>query len=282
MTRLVLLLSALAVASSLLPTTQLLVRARSVGAARTTATIMKKGRAQGGGPKIALKKKHRKTDAERAADKHAADIVRRAATMKRRPTVITSRQGERFSEYVGAGSSQYPVFARPTGDHDWVKVGHVALAPGEAELSAAEAAWLQKRCILEHAARLHPTLQQQKAILQCGLGPAVVPSSDSDSDKTAEGASAEEATEGANDDVELLVAPEQGVGGALAPAAAAAQATSCGFLGLPLPSGHYFGDSSAMAVQTDSSKVQLSKLGDDAKSAIAVQQTKTLGLRSLG
>lgn len=277
-TRLVLLLSALAVASSLLPTPQLLVPARSVGAARAAAAIMKKGRSQGGGPKIALKKKRRKTDAERAADKHAAEIVRRAATMKRRPTVITSRQGERFSEYVGAGSSMYPVFARPTGDRDWVKVGHVALAPGEAGLSAAEAAWLQKRCILEHAARLNPTLQQQKAILQCGLGPAVVPSSasdETDGEEVAEAAAAEEAA--ANENVELL---EEG--SALAPAAAAAQAASCGFLGLALPKGHYFGDSSVMAVQTDSSKVQLSKLGDDAKSAIAVQQTKTLGLRSLG
>ena len=36
------------------------------------------------------------------------------------------------------------------------------------------------------------------------------------------------------------------------------------------------------ACMTDASKVTLSKLGNDAKSAIAVQQSKTLGLRSLG
>jgi len=268
------LLSVHTLAHSLLPMPYVPTRAFTANLRPAATITMKKGRAQGGGPKIPMqKKKNPKTDAERAADKKAAEIVRRTAVLsKRKPTVVTSRQAERFSNFVGNGASQYPVFARPAGDRDWVKVGHMALGP-TAKMSAAEAAWLQKRCILEHAGKLHPKLLQQKDILQCGLGPVVV---------RTEGAEEEGAEEGvdANENVELLSADEGGMT-TLPRQIAMEQASTCGFLGLPVNSGHYYGDSSVAAQQKDSSKVTLTKLGNDAKSAVQLQQAKVLGLHSL-
>ena len=60
-------------------------------------------------------------------------------------------------------------------------------------------------------------------------------------------------------------------------------AAACGFMGTPVDTdGHYWGKQLAAngAVGTDGRKVTLSGLGNDAKSAVAEQFSKQLGLRS--
>jgi len=239
-----------------------------LAATRVADVTMKKGRAQGGGPKIATRKKRTKTEGERAVDKRATELARRVATAKRRPTLGAGRQRERFVDIVDGGAARFPVFARPSGDKDWLPVGHVSIRDGT-EMTAEQAANLQKRLIFEHAVRLHPPLQLHSDTLECGLG-------------VAEFAEATEATEAGE-----AAAPEPTLLASDAPTPTSAfdilqAASTCGFLGNPLPAGHYFGDSSPEALQSDTRKVKLTCLGDDAKSAIAVQTTKTLGLRSLG
>ena len=228
------------------------------------APCMKKGRSQGGGPKISLKnKKLRKTEADHAADKRAAQLVRVAKNAKRKPPVGEGRQQDRFVEQCNDGSVKHPVFARVAGDLEWLHVGHVSIAM-ESELTAAQAAKLQKRLILDHAPRVHPlALQPNSDILECGLG--------------APGAEEEGA--------DTLLQPhllDVMDSGPLPPMQALKLAAECGFKGSPLPSGHYFGEAGADAMGTDETKVQLGKLGNDAKSKILVQQMKTLGMRSLG
>lgn len=238
-------------------------RVRPAGVARCAATVMKKGRGQGGGPKISTRKTQRKTEGEQADEKRAAALKRRIATSKRRPTITPGRQEERYTRQCASGAARHKVFARVTGDLDWLEVGHVSIAAGS-DTTPDAASRLMKRLILEHAAALHPTLLQQSDILECGVAGA-------------EGSDEDDAA--AQEQVVLLSAGEAAP---LLPAAALRRAATCGFLGLPLPSGHYFGDSEVSAIVSDDRKVTLSKLGNNAKSAVAVQQSKTLGLRSLG
>ena len=65
---------------------------------------------------------------------------------------------------------------------------------------------------------------------------------------------------------------------------ATALASTCGFLGAPIPdAGLYWSDSATEQVARDERNVNLNNaLGNAAKSAVAVQASKTLGLRSLG
>ena len=86
-----------------------------------------------------------------------------------------------------------------------------------------------------------------------------------------------------DEDVMMLDASEDEPTAVLSRGQVLLRASKCGFLGLPRPgTGHYFGDNSPDAHQTDARNVKLSRLGNDAKSAIQEQQSKTLGLRSLG
>lgn len=240
---------------------------RAVIARRTEPAIMKKGRSQGGGPKISLKKKRSKTEGEKWEDKRLSTMARRVATAKKRPHVAPGQQRDRFAQHCEDGSLRHPVFARPTGQPDWVEVGHVSIAPDSA-MTAEDAARLQKRLILEHAARLHPSLQQHNAILEAGLGKPDV------------GGAESEMVEDSNADIEALVEALPSSGDLIL--IQQSNAGMCGFLGLALPGGHYFGDNSPDVAATDERKVKLSRLGDDGKSAIAEHNSKMLGLRSMG
>ena len=123
------------------------------------------------------------------------------------------------------------------------------------------AARLQKRLILEWAVRLHKPLQPQAEILECGI---VLDTTEEDAEPVMLEAADEEESR-------LLVQAPRYV------------AASCGFLGHPLPGGHYYGDNSQVGDGLDdNTKVKWSKLGNNAKSAIQEQTSKTLGLRSLG
>ena len=104
-------------------------------------------------------------------------------------------------------------------------------------------------------------LQPQAEILECGI---VLDTTEEDAEPVMLEAADEE-------EARLLVQAPRYV------------AASCGFLGHPLPGGHYYGDNSQVGDGLDdNTKVKWSKLGNNAKSAIQEQTSKTLGLRSLG
>ena len=263
----------LATAGSLVPA---LGRTRgSVAAPRTpTPPIMKKGRKQGGGPAISTRKSRRKSEGQRSADKRITEAVRRAAVSKRRrPSLAIARQRDRFDQHSAAASVRHLVFARAAGDSEWLEVGQVSIAAGavgaEGEaVTAEQAVRLHKRLILQHATRLHPHLQPVSGILECGLAEKQQPQQPEDAPVGGEAA--------ATHPVPLPSASP------LPLSDAKALAATCGFRGAALPAGHYFGDNSPTLLVSDARKVKLSRLGDDSKSAVAIHQSKTLGLRSLG
>ena len=229
---------------------------------RCEPLLMAKGRKQGGGPKIALKKKSKKTEAQRASERRLAALARAESTRKRAPVIGAGRQSERYAEQMSQGGTRISVYARVSaGDSaqpgPWTAVGDVCVARG-ASTSPELAARLQKRLILAHAARMHPLLQRDSSSLECGVGEAAPAGSD-----------------GAEPTVRLLESGAQ-------PTAekAHALAASCGFLGLPIPErGHFWAAARAEKRASDSRKVTLNAFGDSAKSVIAKQLTETLGLR---
>ena len=234
---------------------------------------LKKGRAQGGGPKIALRRKKSKTEGQLSSDKRIAEMRRREMTRKKRPIIMYGRQGQRFKEHVKEGSVQHPVYARQyaegANENEWLCVGHVTIAKDvAATTTAADAARFQKRLILEHGCRVHRQLQLQRELLECGLG--------SPEDTGAEAFS----EEGAVTDV----VPIEGGAAPTDEAAAYSNAATCGFSGLPIPdAGHYYSSAETERVARDQRNVNLvNAFGKAAKSATAVQESKTLGLRSLG
>ena len=94
-------------------TTSRAVWAHSIqGSATRSVVIMKKGRKQGGGPKITTRKVKRKTEAELATEKRKRDLTRLAVTRKKKPTLGIARQHERFTAQVSDGSPRFPVFVR--------------------------------------------------------------------------------------------------------------------------------------------------------------------------
>ena len=226
----------------------------SCAVARTPAVLMKKGRAQGGGPKISLGRK-RKTETEISAAKLRTELARAAKRHKKKPTIMQGRQADRFADQATPDTPGWPVFARGADveDAEWLAVGEVSVS-ATSGIDHLDAARIQKRLILEHARRLHPTLQLLDA-LECGL-----PVSERDGDPTS---------------LERADAPPAG--------SALELAAMCGFRATPRPTdGHYWGDSGADGAPqaTDASKVKLDRLGNDAKSAVAEKFQKTLGLRS--
>jgi hypothetical protein len=231
----------------------------------TCAIVMKKGRKQGGGPKIALKKTTTKTEGQKAIEKRVAEQARRAATRKKRPTIMYGRQRSRYLEQVDDGAERALVFLRARGEEEWLECGHVSIAKGS-KLSLLDAAGYQKRLILEHGTRVHRRLQMQREMLECGIGPAIEPGAD------------EAAAEGAVVTVERSEAAEP------SKESLSAIATTFGFLGAPIPDAQkYWSDGTTDQVASDARKVNLNNaLGNAAKSAVAVQTSKTLGLRSLG
>ena len=240
---------------------------------RNAAVVMKKGRKQGGGPKISLKKKKRKTEGELANDKRINEIARREATRKlARPSCMAD--SVTTSPSRSPTVLRAPVYIRAKGEEEWLECGHVCVDVGT-QTSLEDAARYQKRLILEHGTRVHRRLQMQRETLECGLGPC-------DDDMAAVGDEASDGVVASN--VVLIERSAATDEGTLPVAASFALAATCGFLGAPIPdAGHYWSDSSTEQVARDEKNVNLNNaLGNAAKSAVAVQTSKTLGLRSLG
>jgi len=211
-----------------------------------------------------------------SADKKLTEMRRREATRKKRPTVMYGAQKKRFSEQVGDGAERAPVFARARGEEEWLEVGQISVAKG-AETTVADAARYQKRIILGHATRVHRHLQMQSEVLECGLGEPT-------SAGAADAADAADADTAPASNILLI---ERGVGtddDSMPFAASFAMAATCGFSGAPIPdAGHYYSNSATDDVARDARKVNLqNQMGNAAKSEVAVQASKTLGLRSLG
>jgi len=189
---------------------------------------------------------------------------RREITRKKRPIIMYGRQKSRFSEQVSEGSAPTPVFARVHGEATWLEAGHISVAEGSGSTTA-DAARHQKRLILEHATRVHRHLQLHREALECGLG---MPAADDElAEKIVLIERGTPAEEGSMSNDNLLVF-----------------AATCGFSGAPIPdAGHYFSDSSTDQVAKDARNVNIQNaFGNAAKSEVAVQASKTLGLRSLG
>lgn len=221
-------------------------------------SMMAKGRKQGGGPKIGLRKKKGKPEHQLAAEKRTAALMRRAANAKKKPAVGPGRQRERFAEQMGTDGKAFAVFARIAGTEEWLEAGRISIAKGS-RMSAQQAASVQKRIILERAVRVHALkLAKHRADLECGVGPDAEPEGDADVNA-----------------VELVS------GSGNQPGELRTLAAVCGFSGAPIPdAGHYWGSSDQQAADSDERNVKLQKFGDDAKSAVAQQESKMLGLRS--
>jgi len=237
------------------------------------ACMKKKGRAQGGGPKIALGRK-KKTESQINAAKKRTEIERAKATQKKKPVVMRGRQEDRYADQAVADAPGWPVYVRTaasTADGcdaadaagDWLEIGHVSVSKGAANpLGHREAALVQKRLILETAMRNHPLLQRSGTELEMGISE---PRPDADADADA--------------DVDLL---QRGDAHPLSMTVSSLElAAACGFMGIADPTaGHYYGSSETDSIVSDERKVKLGKIGLDAKSATAIEFSKSLGLRS--
>jgi len=231
--------------------------ALSPGSLRVTAVaghqrhgaVIMKGRAQGGGP-AKSKFGHKRKKLSVRLD-HIR-VEKEAAKKKRRPrpqrVVSAKRQWDRHKALVGGGQSPWAVFARAEGGGEWLPVGNVSFAEGD----AAQAAATHKRLILEHAVRLYPQLYPQRHSLQAA------------------------------------VEASQGSGGATAaalePQPQPQQPALCGFVGREdVASGYYCTRPSGVAAHVGDrdlkSKVKLSGIGLDSKSAVAIQFSESLDLR---
>ena len=81
--------------------------------------------------------------------------------------VSPKRQWDKFKELVSSGEKRTAVFAQLDGK--WTEVGDVAVAP---PATAAQAAQVNKRLILEHAPRVKPALQLRSKELVAGIAGA--------------------------------------------------------------------------------------------------------------
>jgi hypothetical protein len=218
---------------------------QSVPAARA-AVVLKKGRAQGGGPKISTRKKLFVSRVKRDNIAHQPQ-----GPKKRMPSLSAKRQWDRHIVLLEAGVEPWTVCARTEDAAEWLEVGFITLDPAAPDVSAAGAVQLHKRLILKHASRLHPlTLGDTKRV---NLG---------------------------------LRAPSEGEGGAseaevqpFIPVPAAPR-EACGFSGKPDEnSGAYFTDSTPIPAPGKAVKIgQHTK--KDSKSATAEAFSKMLGLRN--
>lgn len=213
---------------------------------------MKKGRAQGGGPKKRDPSRRKKPPLNRRVE--AARVERLVKAEKRRPrphrAISAKRQWDRYVALRSDGASFCEVFARPIAADGgapsaWKPVGHVAFGAAADAMSATA---LHKRLILEHSLRLHPELVRHRAELECG----VVVSADAEPS--------------------LLEGTEL------------AEPSACGFMGTPdESSGYYVETPSGAAVingqSEETRKVILGRMGTDSKSATAMQFSESLGLR---
>jgi hypothetical protein len=229
--------------------------AASVAARTVSPTLKTKGKL-GSGPKISLKKKKRKTEAQISDEKRITELARRSSTQKKKPSVGGGRQHERYTALMSQSATRCPIFARGE-EEEWTDVGYVCVAKGSAT-TMEQAARLQKRVILEHAAKMHPLLLQQKGSLEAGLG--------EEETVAGSGHECETAPEVMPVDTSL---PDFSAESAMRLAA------TCGFQGLPIPDrGHYWKEDYTPGVS------DRTKDGEDAMASMKTATNKVLGLHN--
>lgn len=237
------------------------------------AVVLKKGRAQGGTPKISLRRKKIYT----ARAKTDGLTQPSQGPKKRMPSLSSKRQWERHIALLDAGAQPWCVFARATGEAEWLDVGLVTHDAAVQNASAAGAVLLHKRLILKHAAQLYPLALGTAESIELGLceQPKLA-----EPVEAVEGAEAVAAAKDAK--AAAVTAMEAAAAAAAEPLSAdvhAAPREACGFAGKPdESSGQYWTDASPIPAQGMRQKGDASK--KDTKSSVAQAFSESLGLRN--
>ena len=238
------------------------------------AVVLKKGRAQGGTPKISLKRKKIYT----ARSKTDGLTQPSQRPKKRMPSLSSKRQWERHIALLDAGAQPWCVFARATGEAEWLDVGLVTHDAAVQNASAAGAILLHKRLILKHAAQLYPLALGTAESIELGL--CEQPKLAEPVEAVPEGAEAVAAAKEAR--AAAVTAMEAEAAAAAEPLCAdvhAAPREACGFAGKPdESSGQYWSDASPIPAQGMRQKGDASK--KDTKSSVAQAFSESLGLRN--
>jgi len=265
------------------------------------AVVLKKGRAQGGTPKISLRRKkiytaRSKTDGLKQVSQRPnpkpkpkpkpnpnpnpnpdpKQVSQRPK--KRMPALSSKRQWERHVALLDAGAQPWCVFARAAGEAEWLDVGLVTHDAAVQNASAAGAVLLHKRLILKHAAQLYPLALGTAKSVELGL--CEQPQLAEPVDEEWEGAEAVAAAKEAR--AAAVAAMEAAAAAAAEPLSADAHAApreACGFAGKPDElSGQYWTDSTPIPAQGMRQKADASK--KDSKSSVAQAFSESLGLRN--
>ena len=238
------------------------------------AVVLKKGRAQGGTPKISLRRK--KIYTARSKTDGLKQVSQRPK--KRMPALSSKRQWERHVALLDAGAQPWCVFARAAGEAEWLDVGLVTHDAAVQNASAAGAVLLHKRLILKHAAQLYPLALGTAKSVELGL--CEQPQLAEPVDEEWEGAEAVAAAKEAR--AAAVAAMEAAAAAAAEPLSADAHAApreACGFAGKPDElSGQYWTDSTPIPAQGMRQKADASK--KDSKSSVAQAFSESLGLRN--
>ena len=237
------------------------------------AVVLKKGRAQGGTPKISLRRK--KIYTARSKTDGLKQVSQRPK--KRMPALSSKRQWERHVALLDAGAQPWCVFARAAGEAEWLDVGLVTHDAAVQNASAAGAVLLHKRLILKHAAQLYPLALGTAKSVELGLCEQPKLAEPVEEWEGAEAvAAAKEARAAA------VAAMEAAAAAAAEPLSADAHAApreACGFAGKPDElSGQYWTDSTPIPAQGMRQKADASK--KDSKSSVAQAFSESLGLRN--
>ena len=237
------------------------------------AVVLKKGRAQGGTPKISLRRK--KIYTARSKTDGLKQVSQRPK--KRMPALSSKRQWERHVALLDAGAQPWCVFARAAGEAEWLDVGSVTHDAAVQNASAAGAVLLHKRLILKHAAQLYPLALGTAKSVELGLCEQPKLAEPVEEWEGAEAvAAAKEARAAA------VAAMEAAAAAAAEPLSADAHAApreACGFAGKPDElSGQYWTDSTPIPAQGMRQKADASK--KDSKSSVAQAFSESLGLRN--
>lgn len=237
------------------------------------AVVLKKGRAQGGTPKISLRRK--KIYTARSKTDGLKQVSQRPK--KRMPALSSKRQWERHVALLDAGAQPWCVFARAAGEAEWLDVGLVTHDAAVQNASAAGAVLLHKRLILKHAAQLYPLALGTAKSVELGLCEQPQLAEPVEEWEGAEAvAAAKEARAAA------VAAMEAAAAAAAEPLPADAHAApreACGFAGKPDErSGQYWTDSTPIPAQGMRQKADASK--KDSKSSVAQAFSESLGLRN--
>ena len=237
------------------------------------AVVLKKGRAQGGTPKISLRRK--KIYTARSKTDGLKQVSQRPK--KRMPALSSKRQWERHVALLDAGAQPWCVFARAAGEAEWLDVGLVTHDAAVQNASAAGAVLLHKRLILKHAAQLYPLALGTAKSVELGLCEQPQLAEPVEEWEGAEAvAAAKEARAAA------VAAMEAAAAAAAEPLSADAHAApreACGFAGKPDElSGQYWTDSTPIPAQGMRQKADASK--KDSKSSVAQAFSESLGLRN--